>query len=467
MNSFFKKISGLRYFQTLIRHPGQGLAPPRALALSFAALIILGALGLLTPGMATTDLAFVDALFTSTSAVCVTGLVVLDTGRDFSLPGQLLILALIQLGGLGIMTFSVLLYKIMGRQTSMRDELAVRDSLSFFPAQDFNALVKTVFFWTFAIEGAGALLLFVFFQPALSTGQAAYAAVFHSISAFCNAGFSLWTDSLTAFQTNLGVNLVIITLITAGGLGFIVLAELGRFRSKNISRLSLHSLIVLSTSLALVVVGTLAFLALEWNNVLRSLPWNDKLIVSLFQAVTPRTAGFNTVDFNHLTNASILITIMLMFIGGSPGGAAGGVKTVALAIILAMAVSRYRGFSKVNIFRRGVPDGAVSRGLTVVMVSLGVVLAALALVLTIQTGGNDHTQTRDAFIRLLFETVSAFGTVGLSMGATAELTVWGKLVIIGTMFLGRVGPLTVVLALTHRAGEGKAFNYGTEEIMVG
>ena len=465
--SVFNKITRWSLFNASLNRHGRSISPPRALALSFATIIMAGAVSLLIPGMTTNGISVIDALFTSTSAVCVTGLVVLDTGRDFTVTGQLLILALIQLGGLGIMTFSVFFYRLVGRRTSMRDELAVRDSLSFFPGQDFHSLVRTVFFWTFAIEGIGAVLLFIFFQPQLSPGHAAYAAVFHSVSAFCNAGFSLWPDSLTSFKTNFGVNMVIMALITAGGLGFIVLSELGRSRSRSFSRLSLHTTIVLYASLFLVVFGTISFLTLEWNNVLRPFSFFNKVLISLFQSVTPRTAGFNTVEYNHLTNVSILVTIILMFIGGSPGGAAGGVKTITFTILLAMAVSRYKGFTKVNIFRRSVPDETVSRCLTVVLVSMAVVFLALILLLTVQTLTQDHTQTRDAFLRLFFETVSAFGTVGLSMGATSELTDWGKLIIIATMFLGRVGPFTVALALTHRAGEVKPFNYGAEDIMVG
>jgi len=452
----------------LILRLSRRLTPARALIVSFMGLILLGGLILCLPGLTgPAGIDFIDALFTATSAVCVTGLVVVDTGTAFTLPGQLVVLALIQLGGLGIMTFSVFFYTLVGRGVSLRDELAVKGSFSHQSAQDVAVLVRVVVFWTLIIEAAGALGLFCFWIWDHSVGRAAYLSVFHAVSAFCNAGFSLWSDSLTGYRTHWGVNLIFIALIVAGGLGFIVLSELPKLGRKNRSKLSLHSKIVAVTTLVLIVSGTLIFLALEWNNVLKELSFHHRLIISLFQAVTPRTAGFNSIDFAHVTNTTILMTVLLMFIGGSPGSTAGGIKTVTAALLVSLGLSRARGFSKVNIFRRSVPDEVVSRGLAILLVASAVITLALALLLISETGHLDHTQTRDVFIKIFFETVSAFGTVGLSMGITPELTLLGKLIIIITMFVGRVGPLTVAMALLSRAGQARAYNYGAEKVMVG
>ncbi len=437
--------------------------------LSFGSLIILGTFALLIPGMTTKDagLGFVDAFFTATSAVCVTGLVVVDTGTAFTLPGQLCILTLIQMGGLGIMTFSVFFLRLAGRSSTLRDELAVRSSMSFKPHHDLSELLRSVVLFTLTIEAVGALLLFTFFLGEHPPVRAAYLAVFHAISAFCNAGFALWSDSLSSYKNHIGINLVFIMLIVFGGLGFIVLYELTGLRRRTRRRLSLHTRVVLLTTLVLIAGGTLIFLTLEWNNVMKGQPWWGKFITGLFQSVTTRTAGFNTVDFNHLTNSTLLFTIFLMFIGGSPGSTAGGVKTVPMALLFALAISRYRGYTRVNLFRRTVSNETIARGVTIIMVGIAIITVSLALLLYTQTGTMDHLQTRDIFIELLFETVSAFGTVGLSMGVTAQLTAWGKLIIIGTMFLGRVGPLTVALAMMGRTQADRHYNYGTENIMVG
>lgn len=452
----------------LILRLSRRFTPARALIFSFLGLILLGGLVLSMPGLTGPNgIDFIDALFTSTSAVCVTGLVVVDTGTAFTLPGQLVVLALIQLGGLGIMTFSVFFYTLVGRGVSLRDELAVRETFSHQSAQDVAALVRVVVVWTLIIEAAGAFGLFCFWIWDHSAGRAAYLSVFHAVSAFCNAGFSLWSDSLTGYRTHFGVNLVFIALIIAGGLGFIVLSDLTKLGRRNRFKLSLHSKIVGATTLVLVASGTLIFIALEWNNALKDLGFHHKFIVSLFQAVTPRTAGFNTVDFAHLTNTTILMTILLMFIGGSPGSTAGGIKTVTVALLVSLGLSRARGFSRVNIFKRSVPEEVVSRGLAILLVALAVIILALALLLASETGHLDHTQSRDAFVKLVFETVSAFGTVGLSMGITPELTPLGKFIIILTMFVGRVGPLTVAMALLSRARRPRAYNYGAEKVMVG
>lgn len=457
-----------RYRIPLVMRLGRRITPPRALVSSFAALILLGSGVLMVPGMTgPIGLKYIDALFTATSAVCVTGLTVVDTGTAFAFPGQAAILAMIQLGGLGIMTFSVFFYRLAGRSVSLWSELAVRESLSYHPDQDVSGLVRSVIVWTLMIELVGAILLFIAWSNDYPPLEAVYLSVFHSVSAFCNAGFSLWADSLTRYRTHLGVNLIVVALIVAGGLGFIVLTELGAMSYIRRRRLTLHSKLVLWTTGLLILGGTAMFMTLEWDNVLKGLGFKDRFAISLFQAITPRTAGFNTIDFSHLTNATLLMTIMFMFIGGSPGSTAGGIKTVTAALMASLAVSRWRGFSQPNVFRRSVPGEIVSRALTIVLISGAVVAVSVTLLLITQTWDMDHTQTRDLFVQLVFETFSAFGTVGLSMGATGNLTVMGKLIIIVTMFMGRVGPLTVALALMRRSAEGKNYHYGSEDVMVG
>jgi trk system potassium uptake protein TrkH len=445
------------------------VTPPRALLFSFLALIIIGAFLLMIPAMTRVNggLHFIDAFFTATSAVCVTGLIVLDTGKDFTPLGQAAILLLIQLGGLGIMTFSVFFLRLVGLGSSLRDELAVRASLSTLPQHDVPEIVRSVILFTFAIEISGAILLFWMFSSDYAPGQAAWLGLFHAISAFCNAGFSLWTDNLTGYQYHFGVNMTIIGLIVTGGLGFIVLYELWGFRLEKRKKLSLHSKIVLITSAVMIFIGFTAFLAFEWNNILKGLGPMPRFLTALFQAVTPRTAGFNTIDFNHLTDETLLMTLFLMFIGGSPGSTAGGIKTVNITILLAMTVSRFKGFSQVNLFRRSLSDETVARGTAIILIGIVLIFLSLAFLLITETGGIDHTSTRDQFLQLLFETVSAFGTVGLSMGATGHLTFIGKVIIIVTMFLGRVGPLTVALAMMRKVGGEKTYNYGTEDIIVG
>ena len=445
------------------------LTPPQALIISFAGLILIGSLILTLPSMTSEagSISWLDALFTATSAVCVTGLTVVDTGTTFSTLGQASVLLMIQMGGLGIMTFSVFFLRLVGWGSSLRSELAVRSSLSCAPQLDVPEMVRSVLKFTISVEVAGAVLLFVLFHRDYPATQAGFLAVFHSISAFCNAGFSLWADSLSAYKNDAGVNLVVIVLIVSGGLGFIVAHELSGYRPNQHRNLSLHSKIVLWTTLVLVLSGTLVFAIFEWNNALANSPIHGKILASLFQSVTTRTAGFNTINFTHVANTTLLATIFLMFVGGSPGSTAGGIKTVTLAVLVAMALSRYKGFSRVNIFKRSVPEETVARGLAIVLVGITIVGLALALLLITETGHLDHTQTRDSFLQLLFETVSAFGTVGLSMGATPDLTAWGKIIIIITMFLGRVGPLTVALAMMAGSEREKTYNYSTEEIIVG
>ena len=464
-----KRLAPSFFNRSLYFRMSRTLTPSQALLISFGGLIIVGSLLLMLPVMHAEPkgISFINALFTATSAVCVTGLIVVDTGTYFSAAGQLVIVCLIQLGGLGIMTFSIFFLRLAGLGATLRDELAVRASLSVQPDRDVFSMVRSVVLYTLAIELAGAVLLFVFFIRDYPVARAAGLAMFHAVSAFCNAGFSLWTDNLVPYQTHYGVNLVVMALIITGGLGFVVLHELAGGWYKTRFRLSLHTKLVLTTTAGLIIFGFAVFLALEWNNVLKDESLGVKVITALFQSVTTRTAGFNTINFDHLTSTTLLAVMFLMYVGGSPGSTAGGIKTVNIAVMIGTAWSRFRSFKRVHFFRRSIPEEIVARGLTIILVSISVVIGALALLLISETGHLDHQVTRDAFLKLLFEAMSAFGTVGLSMGVTPGLTSWGKLIIIMTMFLGRLGPLTVALAMMRRTEVQKTYHYGEEDIIVG
>lgn len=448
------------------------VTPPRLIIMSFTVLIVAGAMLLKIPGMHRLQhLDWADAFFTSTSAVCVTGLATLDTGSAWTFAGQFVIIMLIQLGGLGIMGFSVLLFELAGRNLSISQAFMVRESYSHKASADPVRLIRSVLMYTFGIEFIGAVLFFPAFAQNASAPEALFQSVFHSVSAFCNAGFSLWPDSLSRYGDSIAVNLVALSLIISGGLGFLVLQDLAgfignRFRNKKYN-LSLHSRIVCWTTFWLILIGAMLFLLFEWGNVLNPMDTRGKILTSFFQSITPRTAGFNTIDYEHLTNASLLMTIFLMFIGGSPGSMAGGIKTVTITMLFAMALSRYRGFTKVNVFKRSIHQEIVTRSLTITLLSIGVVFLMLALLMTTETWGLDHTRTRDVFMELMFETVSAFGTVGLSMGVTSKMTVAGKAILIATMFLGRIGPITVALALMRKAKHVRPYNFGHEDVMIG
>ncbi|RLB06535.1 MAG: ATPase [Deltaproteobacteria bacterium] len=442
------------------------LTPQRTLILSFLSFIFLGTLALKLPSCTKQGgMDLLNALFTSTSAVCVTGLTVVETGKFFTPWGQVVILSLIQVGGLGIMTFSVLFYHLLGRGIPLRNKMAVQDVFAYAPVRDIFYIVKWVFMYTITIETVGACFLFWSWLPTYSCTEALYLAIFHAVSAFCNAGFSLLKGSLSSYRHNLMVNITFISLIILGGIGFVVLHELRRGLRRR-SPLSLHTKVVLVTTAVLIVVGTLLFFLLERGNTLAGYSLKNKVIISLFQSVTARTAGFSTVEFWHLSNATLFVFVILMFVGASPGSCGGGVKTTNLAILFSVAWNRFRGRAEVNMFKRTLPRETVSRSISIFLASFLLVTLILVLVLIFQGGGIPHPKSRRLFLELLFEVTSAFGTVGLSTGATGTLTPLSKMLIIITMFVGRLGPLTLAFALAKRE-EARRFQYTEENIMVG
>ncbi|MCK5554176.1 MAG: potassium transporter [Deltaproteobacteria bacterium] len=445
------------------------LTPERTLILSFLIMILIGTCLLSLPHAARAKTtSFIDALFTATSAVCVTGLIVVDTGGFYSQFGQVVILILIQVGGLGIMTFSVFFYLLLGRSIGFRDRRIIQDTFSQFPIRNIYALLKSVFIYTIVIESVGALLLFVGWIDYFPPMTALYFSLFHAISAFCNAGFSLFSDSFVGFQNNVLVNLSITSLIILGGMGFIVLKEIfdiGLRRTTTL-RISLHSKVVLTTTAALLVLGTLLIFFIERNGSLLNFPLGEKILISYFQSVTSRTAGFNTIPMIGLSNATCFMLIILMFIGASPGSCGGGIKTTNLATLVSLAVNRYKGRERANLFRRTIPHETVARSISIILASILAVTIIAILLLVTQLGDLSHAESRGLFLEYLFETVSAFGTVGLSMGVTTKLDSAGKLIIIAMMLLGRLGPLTLAFAMARRVREGEV-RYAEENIIVG
>lgn len=439
------------------------LNPAQILVLGFAFVIIIGAIILSTPYVTNTGetVGFLNALFTATSAVCVTGLVVVDTGTFWNMGGQIVILLLIQIGGLGIMTMATSVALIIGRKISLRNRLIMQEALNQFTISGVIKLTKYIILTTLAIEAVGAFMLALKFIPIYGKGKGIFYGIFHSISAFCNAGFDVIGGgrSLTPFTENISVNLIIMFLIVLGGLGFTVIIEL--LRVSKWKKLSLHSQIVIGMTVALLLIGFLVFFALEYNNpdTLGSLSLKGKLTAAMFQSVTTRTAGFNTIALDQMHDGSKLLTIILMFIGGSPGSTAGGMKTTTIALVLLVVVSVIKGRDDVEFGRRRISRDNVNRALTVF--GIGATLAfIIPFLLTITEKGTD-------FIVLLFEAVSALGTVGLSLGYTSSLSPMGKVIILSTMFAGRVGALTIVFALAAKKENKALIRYPESKVSVG
>ncbi|HVR70041.1 MAG TPA: TrkH family potassium uptake protein [Vicinamibacteria bacterium] len=448
------------------------LSPPVALMGSFAVAIAAGTVLLRLPFSTHGEpLTLLEALFTATSATCVTGLTVVDTGTRFTTFGQCVILVLMQAGGLGIMTFAVLFAVLLGRRISFTDRLVVQDSMHHSPSSELRRLLLHVVVFTFAVEAVGAALLWLRWREEFGAGPGAYASVFFAVSSFCNAGFSLFPDSLVRYRGDAAVNLVVSALAVLGGLGFLVNMELRdqvvwRLRRRRPPRLSLHAKLVLAVTAWLLVAGVAGALLLEWGNLLGGLPWREKLLATWFQAVVARTAGFNTVDFTQASTATLFFTILLMFVGASPGSTGGGIKTTSLGLLLALAWARWRGYTRPMLFRRTIPDAVVNRAMAVTLVSWLVASAALMLLTLFEQGTRPYGAAEPRFVALMFEAVSALGTVGLSTGVTPRLTEASQLLLVVLMFVGRVGPLTIALLAGHRRGAGR-FEYAEETVMVG
>ena len=440
--------------------------PPQIFILSFAFLILAGAVMLWFPFAAgRAPLRFIDALFTSASAVCVTGLAVIDIGKDLSYPGQIVTLILFQVGGLGIITFSVVLFGIMGRGVSFKEREIVQSTFLHTPSRDLIVVVKGVLRLTLIIEALGTSLLFLRFVQDYPLAEAFFHALYNAVSAFNNCGYSLFSDNLMGYRGDWIVNLTVMGLIVLGGIGFIVQQEvIARLRGQR-KRLSLHTRIVLLTTGFLIVAGALLFYLFESNHALRGVSGATQLLDSLFQSITPRTAGFNTVDIGRLTNGAIMVMMILMFIGASPGSTGGGIKTTSFTLLLLMIWNRMKGRYDINVFNRQIPREIAGRTIAIIFASFFSVGMITSILLLFGGAELPPEQSRHFFVEYLFETVSAFGTVGLSMGITPKLNDIQKLAVIVMMFAGRVGPLT--LAFSWYGVGRKGIRYAEEPVMVG
>lgn len=447
------------------------LTPPQLLLIAFLLFILLGSVILKLPGTTTSGhISYVDALFTSTSAVCVTGLVVRDTGTDFTLLGQTVIIVLIQLGGLGIMTFSTIFLYLLGRQPTLREQSILRDTFSHSPVRDLHRLVLSIILFTLLVELIGAVAYFTHWIREFPLGKALFFSLFHSISAFCNAGFCLFSDSFLRYRADWVINVNTMVLIITGGIGFLVLLELhGRFIAQRVPRqkfLSLHTKLTLITTAVLIIVGGAYFFFMEYEVTLLDMTLRQKAVVSLFQSITARTAGFNTVDFGLVSNSTLFFFIILMFIGASPGSCGGGVKTTTIAVFFAMVRSKLRGEEYTQIMNRSIPHQSIARTVSVIISAVLVIVVMTAALLVTQLGSVSHADSRGMFLEYLFEAVSAFGTVGLSMGTTDRLDTVGKLLIVLLMFIGRLGPLTLALSIRARETPYR-IQYTEENVMIG
>ncbi|GHI01574.1 Ktr system potassium transporter B [Neobacillus kokaensis] len=437
------------------------LNPAHSLILGFMALIFIGTCLFMIPA-ATKDrhhLSFIDALFEATSAVCVTGLGVVDTGTTFTLFGQIILLLLVQLGGWGFMTSGILTFILLGKKIGFKQRLLLQHSMNAFSLQGIIKLVQKVIIITLLVEAIGAIFLAIRWSQEMSIGKAIYYGIFHSVSAFNNAGFGLEPDNLSKWVGDPTVNIVITSLFIIGGIGFFVVADI--FEKRNIVKFSLHTKIVLTVTLFLNVVSTLLIFVLESNNpaTLGNLGTTDKWWAAYFQGVVTRTAGFNTIDIGQLTPSSLVLMVGLMFIGASSGSTGGGIKVTTFALLLLALWSVLTNKQDINVFKRRVPASQVFRALSIAVSSM-IFIFIIFFSLTITEKGADVTA-------LIFETVSAFGTVGLSTGLTGDLSPMGRILITIMMFIGRVGPLTMAFALAIRSNNASKIRYAEEKILIG
>lgn len=440
---------------------------PKIIAGSFLGIIAIGAILLSLPISTVKEgsMSLIDALFTSTSAVCVTGLAVVNIGTYFTKFGQIVLIILMQAGGLGIMTLSTFFLILLGKRLQMKDLFVIEGSVGQEVVHGVKGLVKYILVSTFGIEFIGIIILsWRFFSYAhYPIGKAVYYGIFHSVSAFNNAGMGLCVDSLRQFKNDWIMVATFAGLIILGGLGFVVLLNLNtyKFWKKNLierGRIRLQTKIVLAVSAFLLILGTCVFMFLEWNNTLVGLTLKDKIINSFFHSTTPRTAGFNTLSIGDMKLTTLCFTLFLMFVGGSPGSTAGGIKTSTFMVLLANTYSIVRGKIDIHLFGRTIPKRVVQEATSITGISVGLVFLGTMVLLMTEQGAD--------FMKVIFEVISAFANVGLSTGITTSLSDLSKFVIIITMFVGRISPLTMALIVGKRS-ELPAVGYPTETVMVG
>lgn len=464
-DSKLRRFGGLR--SRASRRP-RGLAPAELFVISFLSLILVGTLTLrFAPGLYQGEgLGWTDATFTATSAVCVTGLIVVDTATHFTPFGQVVVLILIQLGGLGMLVLTSVVIAALGRRPSLGTENLAVGARHLLPQVPAGRLIKDIVRFTLFFESVGALALYSVWAPRLGWAEAIWPAIFHSVSAFCNAGFSTNSLSLVEFHDSPATIMIISVLVIAGGLGFITIEEVHqRFirRNRAVRRLSVHSQLVIVTSALLVLGNWPMFLAFEWSGVLADMSFVDKLTNSLFMSVTPRTAGFNTIDYSAASDSSNFLTIILMMIGGSPGSTAGGMKTTTFILLGVLAWSRLRSNATVTFANRSIPPETIQRATGLFVIATAIVVTGMFILASI----GDAYDAEQRFLVRLFETVSAFNTVGLSMGVTAELSQPARWLVIILMFAGRTGPLSIAAALVVRLSSRARYRLAYEDVIVG
>lgn len=441
--------------------PMHKLSFSRKIILGFLIAIIIGSILLYMPFSLQDGqrISFLTAVFTITSATCVTGLSLIDISKVLSFEGQIILLIFIQLGGLGVMTFSSLFFLLIGKKIGYKDRALIKEERNAENSGEIIDFVKKIIIIVFLIEGIGAFFLTLEFLKVFDFSKALYYGIFHSISAFCNAGFALFSNNLEGYQGSTLINMTVAYLIILGGIGFSVINSVLVAVRRNVKRFTLTSKVAILVSMFLTFTGMVLFFLLEYKNPLTigSLNWIDKVLASFFQSVTTRTAGFNTVPIASLKPATIFMFCILMFIGASPGSTGGGIKTTTIGVIIFYVIGVVQGKENINVFNRRISWDILNRALAILIISIMYVSVTIMAIMTIENM---------SFEKVAFEVISAFATVGLSMGITADLSVMSKILLIITMFIGRLGPMTFALAL----GEKKVkqnLRYPKENILVG
>jgi len=432
------------------------LNPSQLLIVVFLLFIVFGTILLKLPIATESSIMWIDALFTATSAMTVTGLASVDPGSTFTIFGEVVILVLIQAGGLGIMSLAVLIFMVLGKKIGLKERLLIQHSLNYTSIGGVIKLVRNLFFYSIAIEFFATIILSIRWVPEYGWGKGIYYSLFHSISAFNNAGFSIWPDNLTRFVGDPIVNMVISSLFIIGGIGFTVLVDI--FHKRDIKKWSLHTKLMIYGTILINTIAFLVVLFLEINNAntIGSYSWIDKIWASYFQAVSPRTAGFNTVDIGALHEGTITFMILLMFIGAGSTSTGGGIKLTTFIVIVLSVWTFLKEKNHITIANRTIKDKIIIRSLAILTISVAFIFLNVLLLNIFEPL---------PFLNILFEVVSAFGTVGLSMGITPDLSFYGKLIIIFTMFLGKIGPLTLAFSLARPGQE--ILRYPSEDVLTG
>lgn len=437
------------------------LSPSRKLILGFLLAILLGTFILMMPFSLREGekLNFLSSLFTIVSAVCVTGLTVVDVSKVFSPAGDLIIIFFIQLGGLGVMTFSSILFLVMGKRMTFYERELLKEERNADSSGEISSFIKKLLLTVFIIESIGAIILTWEFSKEMPLNKAVFYGIFHSISAFCNAGFALFSNNLEAYKANPVINLTIGYLITLGGIGFAVITSVIMVIRRGIDRFNLTSKVAIIMSVILTFGGMILFFVLEYSNpaTLGDLNFVQKVLASYFQSVTLRTAGFNTIPLGELRNSTIFMCCILMFIGASPGSTGGGIKTTTFGVILFYVIGIVKKKENVEIFNRRLDWEIMNRALAILVLAITYVIIVIMLMLIAENFSPEE---------IMFEVISAFGTVGLTLGITPDLTTFSKLLLIVTMFIGRLGPMTFALAIGETKKKALS-KYPKENILVG